>query len=200
MSLFPSQAQQLDLPGADVVYYPNFIGEEKALVLFEQLLKETPWQQDDIKVFGKVYAQPRLTALYGSNNIAYSYSNITMLPQPFTALLEGLRNKIEQEANCSFTTCLLNLYRDGKDSNGWHSDDEKELGKNPTIASLTLGAGRVFKFREKKAKTNVSSLFLEPGSLLLMRGETQHNWQHELPKTSKQVQPRINLTFRKLLG
>ncbi len=200
MSLFPKEPQKIPLEGANVIYYPNFIAADEALRLYNKLHSETPWQQDDIKVFGKVYAQPRLTALYASNGLPYSYSNITMYPHKFTLELEAIKNKVEFLANEHFTTCLLNLYRDGKDSNGWHSDDEKELGKNPTIASVSFGASRVFKFRDKKAKTNVFSLRLEPGSLLLMKGSTQHNWQHQLPKTSKQVKPRINLTFRKILS
>ena len=200
MSLFPNQAQQLGLAGAQVVYYPNFIKAQEAEAIYLELYTKTPWQQDDIKVFGKVYAQPRLTALYANNALPYTYSNITMHPHLFTSTLDILRKKVEKEANAVFTTCLLNLYRDGKDSNGWHSDDEKELGKNPTIASISLGASRVFKFRDKRAKSNIRSILLEPGSLLLMSGETQHNWQHQLPKTSKLVQPRINLTFRRILG
>jgi len=165
MSLFPTEAQVLELPKAEVIYYPNFLEVKEATSIFESLQKETPWQQDDITVFGKIYAQPRLTALYANNN-----------------------------------SCLLNLYRDGKDSNGWHSDDEKELGRNPTIASLSLGASRVFKFRSKEEKSKIKSLVIEPGSLLLMKGETQHNWQHQLPKTSKKVTARINLTFRKIIA
>lgn len=200
MSLFPNQAQHLDLPGATVTYYPSFIDLAEAQSIFNELLAKTPWQQDDITVFGKVYRQPRLTALYANNDLPYSYSNITMYPHPFSKMLNALGKKIEAAAQETFTTCLLNLYRDGKDSNGWHSDNEKELGKNPTIASLSLGASRVFKFREKKAKSNVFSIQLDPGSLLLMRGQTQHNWQHQLPKTSKNVNARINLTFRNIKG
>ncbi len=200
MSLFPEESQRIPLERADVIYYPNFIAADEAVRIYNTLHHQTPWQQDDIKVFGKVYAQPRLTALYASNGLPYSYSNITMHPHIFTQELEDIKNKVEILANDQFTTCLLNLYRDGKDSNGWHSDDEKELGKNPTIASVSFGASRVFKFRDKKAKTNVFSMHLELGSLLVMKGATQHNWQHQLPKTSKQVKPRINLTFRKILG
>lgn len=200
MTLFSQEPQRLALEGADVVYYPNFISSGDALKIYNTLETETPWQQDDIKVFGKVYAQPRLTALYANNGLPYSYSNITMHPHLFSPTLQNIKEKVEEIAHEQFTTCLLNLYRGGKDSNGWHSDDEKELGKNPTIASVSLGASRVFKFRDKRAKTNVFSMVLEPGSLLLMKGATQHNWQHQIPKTSRLVKPRINLTFRKILG
>ncbi|WP_299681382.1 alpha-ketoglutarate-dependent dioxygenase AlkB [uncultured Dokdonia sp.] len=200
MSLFPSEPYQLKLSGANVMYYPDFLTSEEATLYFTTLYKETPWQQDDIKVFGKVHPQPRLTALYATNNIPYSYSNITMHPHSFTFALSEIKKKVEIITNTTFTTCLLNLYRDGKDSNGWHADDEKELGKNPTIASVSLGASRVFKLRDKKAKSSVHSMSLEHGSLLLMKDETQHNWQHQIPKTSKFVEPRINLTFRTIKG
>ena len=200
MSLFSNQPQRLPLPGADVTYYPNFITTQEAQLLYNELLQETPWQQDDITVFGKVYAQPRLTALYASNGLPYSYSNITMHPHPFTTTLQILKERLEKESQSTFTTCLLNLYRDGQDSNGWHADDEKELGQNPAIASISLGASRVFKLRSKKQKTNVYKLVLEPGSLLLMQGATQHNWQHQIPKTSKKVGTRINITFRKIIA
>ena len=119
-----------------------------------------------------------------------------MHPNAFTFALSEIKKKVETIAQVEFTTCLLNLYRNGQDSNGWHADDEKELGKNPIIASVSLGANRVFKFRDKKATSNVLKLLLEHGSLLLMRGATQHNWQHQLPKTSKIAGSRINLTFR----
>ncbi len=200
MSLFPSEPLKLNLTGAHVMYYPDFLTPEEASHYYNILYKDTPWQQDDIKVFGKVYPQPRLTSLYASNHLPYSYSNITMHPLAFTFALSEIKKKVEMLVNTEFTTCLLNLYRDGKDSNGWHADDEKELGKNPTIASLSLGASRVFKFRDKKAKSSVHSMSLEHGSLLLMKDATQHNWQHQVPKTSKFVEPRINLTFRTIRG
>ena len=190
---------RLPLAGADAMYYPNFIAANESEVLFEQLLAETAWQQDDIKVFGKVYAQPRLTALYAENEQPYSYSNITMYPRPFTPLLLNLKERIEKVTDAAFTTVLLNLYRNGNDSNGWHADDEKELGQNPVIASLSFGATRVFKFREKADKSNTYKLELGAGSLLLMQGATQHLWQHQIPKTKKEVGPRINLTFRVLI-
>lgn len=200
MQLFSREPQKLQLLGANVTYYPNFLTSGEASHYFKTIYEETQWQQDDIKVFGKVYPQPRLTALYASNSLPYSYSNITMHPTAFTFALSEIKKKVETIAQTEFTTCLLNLYRDGKDSNGWHADDEKELGKNPTIASVSLGASRVFKFRDKKAKSSVHSMSLEHGSLLLMKDATQHNWQHQVPKTSKFVEPRINLTFRTIKG
>jgi alkylated DNA repair dioxygenase AlkB len=185
-----------NLPNADITYYPNFLENREADSFFEYLKTHIPWQQDDIKVFGKTYAQPRLTALYGNNGKSYSYSNITMNPHPFSTKLSLLKKAVEKKASVNFTTCLLNLYRDGKDSNGWHADDEKELGKNPVIASLSLGQPRFFHLRHKNDKSIKQKILLEHGSLLLMKGETQHFWQHQIPKTSRQISERINLTFR----
>ncbi|WP_405223837.1 alpha-ketoglutarate-dependent dioxygenase AlkB family protein [Dokdonia sp. Asnod1-B02] len=196
MSLFSEEPYSLNLPDAAVTYYKNMLTEEQAASYYETLLEEISWRHDDIKVFGKVYPQPRLTALYSSNSKSYSYSNITMVPEPFTDALQAIKKRVEEIAGVTFTTCLLNLYRDGNDSNGWHADDEKELGNNPIIASVSLGAPRLFKFRNKVDKTQQAKLILEPGSLLLMQGSTQHHWHHQLPKTAKKVAPRINLTFR----
>ncbi len=195
MGLF-SEKIVLGLPDSDISYYPNFLKKEDANAYFRALRDETPWQQDDITVFGKTYPQPRLTALYGNNGKAYSYSNITMKPFGFTSELLQIKTTIEKEVGVAFSTCLLNCYRDGKDSNGWHSDDEKELGKNPIIASISLGADRFFHLRYKKDKTVKHKMLLEHGSLLLMQGVTQHHWQHQIAKTSKKIGERINLTFR----
>ena len=195
MDLF-SNDNVLPLDGAEIIYYPDFLNAIEAKHFYDLLIEETAWQQDDIKVFGKTYAQPRLTALYAINKKPYSYSNITMHPSSFTPALTELKSRIEQRAEHSFTTCLLNLYRDGKDSNGWHADNEKELGVNPVIASLSLGAPRVFKLRKREDHKKTYKITLESGSLLLMKGPTQHNWQHQIPKTSRKIEPRINLTFR----
>ncbi|MBT8186253.1 MAG: alpha-ketoglutarate-dependent dioxygenase AlkB [Croceitalea sp.] len=186
----------LDLPEADIRYTPNFIDSDEATHLFQLFKNQIPWQQDNIRVYGKTYAQPRLTALFGNNGKPYSYSNITMVPHPFTPELKILKERIDQYTKKTFTTCLMNLYRDGKDSNGWHADDEKELGSNPVIASLTLGQERYFHLRHKNDKFLKKKLLLGHGSLLLMQGQTQHYWQHQIPKTTKNIGERINLTFR----
>lgn len=195
MGLF-SEKIVLDLVDSDITYFPNFFSVEEARQHFESLTQSIPWQQDKIKVYGKVHDQPRLTALFGDNKRSYSYSSITMHPHLFTPELLQIKNAIEKEANTTFTTCLLNYYRDGKDSNGWHADDEKELGINPIIASVSLGAERFFHLRNKADKNQKHKILLENGSLLLMRGKTQHCWQHQLPKTSRAIDGRINLTFR----
>lgn len=185
-----------NLPDAQLIYYPNFFEAAEANSLFTYLKNEIPWQHDQIKVFGKIYDQPRLTALFADNEKSYSYSNITMYPHAFEGELLAIKEKVEKVAELKFTTCLLNLYRNGQDSNGWHADDEKELGEFPQIASVSLGATRKFKMRRKDNHKEKFELELTQGSLLLMLGKTQAFWQHQIPKTKKAVEKRINLTFR----
>ncbi|MBQ0736006.1 alpha-ketoglutarate-dependent dioxygenase AlkB family protein [Aquimarina celericrescens] len=198
LDLFDSQNKPitLDMDDADVVYFPSFFSRAKSDELFEILQKTIAWRQDNITVFGKTYPQPRLTALYGNNNNPYSYSNITMHPDPFTKNLLFIKKKIEEECNVNFTSCLLNLYRDGQDSNGWHADNEKELGENPVIASVSFGEERWFHFKHKINKDLKQKILLQHGSLLIMQGKTQECWLHQIPKTKKITDPRINLTFR----
>ncbi|MEZ4795843.1 MAG: alpha-ketoglutarate-dependent dioxygenase AlkB [Flavobacteriaceae bacterium] len=186
----------LKLKDADVWYFPNLFNEEESNFYFNNLLHNTTWQQDHITVFGKAYKQPRLTALYASNKNHYSYSNITMYPHVFTKDLLEIKYKIETVIDKNFTTCLLNLYRNGQDSNGWHADNEKELGKNPVIASVSFGANRMFNLKHRYDKDLKHKLVLEHGSLLIMKGVTQHFWLHQIPKTKKKVEARINLTYR----
>jgi len=195
MSFFIKDPVHFDLPDADISYYPNFFDYNAADTMMAALIKTTPWQQDNIKLFGKVHAQPRLTALYGNDAKPYSYSGITMQPLPWTLLLEKIKFQVESAAGITFTSVLLNFYRDGRDSNGWHSDNEKELGNNPVIASVSFGAQRVFRLRHNSEPIK-QNILLEHGSLLLMKGTTQHFWKHQIPKTAKPIGPRINLTFR----
>lgn len=194
-SLFKPEPLQLDLLDAEIVYHPGFFMPEVADELFQELREQTSWQQDKIKVYGKEHPQPRLTALYGNDGKPYSYSNIIMQPHPWTLLLQKIKYQIESVAEVSFTTVLLNYYRDGKDSNGWHADDEKELGQNPVIASLSLGAARWFHLKHNTLDIK-QKILLEHGSLLIMKGTTQHFWKHQIPKTAQPVGERINLTFR----
>lgn len=198
MSLFfdPTEKIDLNLRNAEVSYYPDFLNIEKANYLFNTLLKETNWQQDDISVFGKTYPQPRLTHLFANNKKPYSYSNITMYPSVFPKELAVTKAQIEELLQLKFSTCLANLYRTGQDSNGWHADNEKELGANPIIASLSLGASRWFHLKHKSEKSLKTKIELTHGSLLVMAGETQHHWLHQIPKTKKQLTERVNLTFR----
>lgn len=195
-SLFDSEPNVFDVPDASIIYYPNFFSTEEATILFNALQKEIPWQQDDIKVYGKVYPQPRLTALFGNEGKSYSYSNITMHPHKWSALLISIKEKVEKATEAIYSTVLLNYYRDGKDSNGWHADNEKELGTNPIIASLSFGAERMFQLKHNAIPNQKINIPLAHGSLLVMKGTTQHFWKHQIPKTTKPIGSRINLTFR----
>jgi alkylated DNA repair dioxygenase AlkB len=199
MDLFSSEKTTFKLPQADISYIPDFIPVDESNILFESLKQHIDWQQDNITVFGKTYKQPRLTALYSETIKPYSYSNITMYPKPFTKELYELKKKVEDISKSTFNSVLLNLYRNGSDSNGWHADNEKELGINPVIASISLGAGRLFHFKHRKLPNEKHKIHLENGSLLLMAGEMQHYWLHQIPKTKKIIGERINLTFRRLI-
>ena len=185
-----------DLPDCHIRYYPGFLTEYESDGLFHNLRNDTPWQQDSISLFGKTYQQPRLTALYGEKGRSYSYSGITMLPHPFSTQLYQLKKKVEEFSGNRFSSCLLNLYRDGSDSNGWHADNEPELGDCPVIASLSLGAVRRFQLKHRRRRELKLTMELHHGSLLLMQGPTQHHWLHQVPKTRKEIGERINLTFR----
>ncbi|MDR6846465.1 alpha-ketoglutarate-dependent dioxygenase AlkB [Flavobacterium granuli] len=195
-SLFQSEPITFNLPDAEIIYFPAFLSEEEADSLFQELLENIPWQQDEITVYGKKHLQPRLTALYGNEGKPYSYSNITMHPHHWTLTLQKIKSLVESASYTNFTTVLLNYYRDGSDSNGWHADNEKELGINPVIASLSLGAERNFQLKHNFDTTQKKNLILQNGSLLLMKGTTQHFWKHQVPKTTKIISSRINLTFR----
>jgi len=195
-SLFQPEPIALHLPDATIIYYPHFFNKIEADVIFAELANAIPWQQDEIRVFGKIHPQPRLTALFGNEGKTYAYSNIKMQPHPWNMLLQKIKSHIESASDTNFTTVLLNYYRDGKDSNGWHADNEKELGTNPVIASMSFGAERTFQLKHNSDKDRKKSIVLEHGSLLVMKGTTQHFWKHQIPKTAKPVGPRINLTFR----
>ncbi|WP_430466561.1 alpha-ketoglutarate-dependent dioxygenase AlkB family protein [Winogradskyella ouciana] len=200
MDLFSEEKQHFKLPNAELIYIPNFFNTQESDNYFKSIKAETDWQHDNITVFGKTYKQPRLTALFGDTDQPYSYSNITMHPQPFTSTLQSIKDKVEDFSEEKFNTLLINLYRDGNDSNGWHADNEKELGINPVIASVSFGEARPFHFKHRTIKQERHKLILEHGSLLLMKGEMQHYWLHQIAKTKKEIQPRINLTFRKLIN
>ncbi len=199
MDLFSEEKRHFNLPNAELIYIPNFYETAKADRYFELLKTTIDWQHDEITLFGKTYKQPRLTALYANNGNPYTYSNITMRPKIFTPALKDIKVDIEQLTSQQFTSVLLNRYRDGNDSNGWHADNEKALGINPVIASLSLGETRPFHFKHRQLKEERHKLNLNHGSLLIMKGEMQHYWLHQIAKTKKQIGERINLTFRTLL-
>lgn len=198
-TLFANNQIDFDLPDAEVIYFPTFLNNVESENLFQKLYEETPWQEDTIKVFGKIYPQPRLTAFYGDDNVNYSYSNLKLKTFDWTPILLEIKNKLEKVAETKFNSVLLNLYRDGKDSNGWHADNEKELGINPIIASVTLGFERFFHLKHNTKPEHKCKIKLENGSLLLMKGGTQHFYKHQIPKTAAEIGPRINLTFRTII-
>jgi alkylated DNA repair dioxygenase AlkB len=185
------------LPDAEIILYESFFDDAESAALFDELLGQTAWAQRYVKIYGQQYAEPRLTAWYGEAGKQYSYSGITLQPLPWTPTLWGIKQRVDAAAKATFNSVLLNLYRDGRDSNGWHQDNEPELGQNPMIASVSLGGTRRFQLRHKfRREVPKVELDLSPGSLLVMAGPTQHYWQHQIPKTKKPVAARLNLTFR----
>lgn len=196
--MFDCETHVLKLADADVEYRSNFYAEGEAWSLYALLLNQTEWRQDTITVYGKAHLTPRLSSWIGESWMDYAYSNHTMKAQEWSPMLLSIKQKIEQSTGDSFNSVLLNYYRDGQDSNGWHSDDEPELGQNPIIASLSLGAPRDFHLRHKGDKSLTHKMNLQHGSLLMMRGETQAHWQHHIPKRAK-AEGRLNLTFRTIV-
>lgn len=179
-----------------VLYHPNFIPTPAAEAAYQTLLKQLTWAQYPIRMFGKILLQPRLIAWYGDAGVRYKYAQTELLAEGWVPLLEQWRQQIEAFANASFNCVLANYYRDGQDSMGWHSDDEPELGPQPTIASISLGATRRLQFRHRQDHQQKAQVDLEAGSLLLMRGNSQADWQHQIAKTKRVQQGRINLTYR----
>ncbi len=182
------------LDGGELLLIRQAFPSEVARRLFLELREQTQWSQDEIVMGGRRVLIPRLQAWYG--DAGYCYSGLKMTPLAWTAVLLELKHTVEVLAEARFNSVLLNLYRDGNDSVGWHSDDEVELGGAPIIASVSLGASRNFSLRQKKPGAGRLKLRLNSGDLLLMSGQLQHNWQHQLPKTQLPVGERINLTFR----
>lgn len=177
-------------------YYGPVVTEAEAARWLESLRGTIEWRRDEVTMFGKKIVMARKVAWYGEKPFAYTYSGTTRAALPWTSELSELKAMVEEVSGSSFNSCLLNLYHDGSEGMGWHSDDEDTLVENATIASLSFGAERKFVLRHKSEKTRKIAVMLEPGSLLTMRGETQKNWSHALMKSKRVVDPRINLTFR----
>lgn len=188
--------ERFDVPDADLRYYPQFFSAEEADQLFAQLHSGLAWQQHHIRIAGIMRAQPRLSAWYGDADAAYSYSGLHLKPLPWHPLLNKIRTRLEHLTEHRFNSVLANLYRDQVDSMGWHADDEPELGKQPLIASVSLGSTREFLIRHNQIKSAKHKITLAHGSLLLMGGEMQSHWQHAIAKQKHTLAPRINLTFR----
>jgi alkylated DNA repair dioxygenase AlkB len=190
------KAQVILSTDGEAIFYRDFFTADESDKLFLELNASTQWQQDNIAIFGKRIPLPRLQAWYGDAGKSYTYSGIEQHPRAWTPALSSVKARIEQAAKVTFNSVLLNLYRHGKDGVAWHSDDEPELGQNPIIGSVSFGATRRFSLKHKQVKDRKIDIDLPHGSFLLMRGATQHYWQHQIAKTTKDVRPRINLTFR----
>ena len=199
--LFRSTAhlQPIPIPDADIYYLPTLTLPRTPDEILHHLIANTPWRQDNITVWNKRYAQPRLIGWYGDPGSSYTYSGITLIPLPWTNLLLDIKTQVEKISATTFNSVLINYYRDHRDSMGFHSDDEPELGAQPVIASLSLGEERTFILKHKtKTLAKPIRLRLTSGSLLIMKGPTQKNWKHGIPKETHPHGPRINLTFRRI--
>lgn len=183
------------IPNGEYLHTDNFFSKKESDHFFEYLKQNVYWQQESMNIYGKKVLFPRLTAWYGDNDKAYTFSGITLNPNPWFPDLMKIKNKIEKIALVDFNSVLLNMYRDGNDSISWHSDSEPELGKNPVIASVNFGDSRIFQLKHKLTKEKIE-LELTHGSILIMQGELQHFWVHQVPKTKLSKKERINLTFR----
>jgi alkylated DNA repair dioxygenase AlkB len=180
-------------------FHKEFLSQRDADFYFKSLRTDVQWKQEKIRIFGREIQQPRLTASFADRGVEYSYSGLKLKSSDWTDELLELRRRVKEASGFDFNTALLNLYRDGKDSMGWHRDNEKELGCNPPVASISLGATRQFQLRYHSTKDSLITIELTHGSLLLMSGSTQHYWEHRVPKTNTLVGERINITFRQVL-
>ena len=200
-TLFATQGESLPIVDGELTYYRHWLSQAEAQQLLVVLRQQVQWQQSTIVLYGKPVKIPRLNAWYGDAGCDYHYSGHQFAPHPWLPCLEVLRHKLQTVTGKAFNSVLVNCYRDGNDSVAWHSDDEPELGRNPLVASISLGAERSFQLRHRyHPQGSQRKLTLEHGSLLIMAGELQHHWQHQLPKTAKQVGERINLTYRYVIS
>ena len=191
-----SHWESIELPGAELRWMPHWLAPDEAVQWLAQLRDTIPWEVHRIRIFGREVDSPRLSCWIGDAEASYTYSRTRFEPHPWSTPLDALRQRVEAVCEARFNSVLANLYRDGNDSMGWHSDDEGELGSRPVIASLSLGAARSFRFRSRDEKRTVRSLELPSGSLLCMAGDTQRLYQHDLPKRRGLTDARLNLTFR----
>ena len=195
MDLF---GDELSGPDLDVTLVRQAFGPEDSAIYFERLIQDIPWQQDEVVMFGKKTPLPRLTAWFGDQGASYTYSGITMQPHEWSEDLLAIRAVVEQHAKVRFNSLLLNQYRNGQDGVAWHADDEPELGAQPIIGSLSFGAVRKFQLRLKNDPSEKREIEIGSGDLVVMSGRTQASWLHQVPKTSRVIGPRINLTFRQI--
>ena len=207
-ALFPepersSSSTVFDLPDAELCLHRDFIATQRADELFGRLRRDTPWTQQSLVMYGREVKEPRLTAWYGDPTSSYVYSGVHHAPLPWTDDLRDLRCLVEARIGESFNSVHLNYYRDGEDSVAWHADDERELGDRPVIASLSFGATRVFQLKHtEREDLERVDIDLPAGSLLVMAGDCQRWWRHQVPKRRprSRIGGRINLTFRRVVG
>ncbi|MFT5258336.1 MAG: alkylated DNA repair dioxygenase AlkB [Saprospiraceae bacterium] len=191
---------QIRESGLHADYCEQFLTNEIAHAAYHQIMETTEWTQPTLKVYGKWHLSPRLLQFFGDPHLRKSYSGQAHVPAPWTPLLLDLKYQVEAQSDAEFNCVLVNYYRDGQDSVGWHADDETQLGDNPVIASLTLGGQRPFDLRHQNDKQLKSiRIILSHGSLLVMRPPTQQYWHHQVPKTTRYNEPRLNLTFRRIV-
>lgn len=189
----------LDIADAEIYYQSLLDLSASADVVLRQLIEQVPWRAEEVTVWGKRYQQPRLIAWFGDEGAQYSYSGVDLEPLRWTPLIADIRQRVESATSLRFNSVLLNYYRDHRDSMGYHSDDEPELGKKPAIASVSLGETRTFVLKHKTRRDmKPIKLDLESGSLLLMKGVTQQHWKHGIDKLDRPCGPRVNLTFRRI--
>ena len=197
----PLQSVELiELEDGELLWVRHFYDEDTARQLYSRLQEEIPWQQDSLHIAGKDIPIPRLQAWFGDPGMTYTYSGLTLEPHPWTETLLHIKKQIENYGDHRFNSLLANLYRNEHDSVGWHADDEPELGANPIIASVSLGSERTFQLKHRQHADRKLSLELGSGDLLIMKGTLQHFWQHQIPKSRQPCEPRINLTFRRIIG
>lgn len=199
MILFPEDpktVEKIPIKDGELLLYPHLFSPQASDDFLAKLQETVDWKQEEIRLYGRLIPLPRLTAWFGDEGKTYMYSGITVQPEPWTSTLLEVKSRVEEVSNVTFNSVLLNYYRNERDSVSWHSDDEPELGKNPLIGSVSLGDVRTFQLRHKVDKSLVINKELPHGSYLEMVGSTQHYWLHQIPKRSRKIGPRINLTFR----
>jgi len=196
----PLQSVELiELEDGEILWARRFYDTDSASQLYSRLQEEIPWRQDSLKLGGREVPIPRLQAWFGDAGMNYTYSGLTLEPTPWNDTLQRVREQIETYSGARFNSLLANLYRNENDSVGWHGDNEPELGTNPVIASLSLGATRRFQLKHRQHPERKLALDLGTGDLLIMRGALQHHWLHQLPKSRHPCESRINLTFRRII-
>lgn len=200
LSFFDQAGQSSGLPSELLAYIPNVFSPEEGNALLGSLINDTTWKQESVYLYGRMVKTPRLTAWYGDPGRTYEFSGTRLSPYPWTEELLTIKKRIEPLAGTTFNSVLLNYYRDANDSVDWHSDKETALGKRPLIASVSFGQTRKFDIRNKQDHALKYAIYLEHGSLLLMKGDLQQHWDHRIAKSTRPMKERVNLTFRNIVG